>query len=338
MLTLGSIRSGLVRRVKAHLTGELEAKVNDSLLLLGRMASWRVRSLEVISSLHDAEFKVFSQWGEDGIIDWLIERANIPPHLHTFVEFGVENYKEANTRFLLQNRNWRGLVMDGNPALTEFLKRDNVFWRHDLTAKVAFVTRENINDLLVESGFLGEIGLLSVDLDGNDYWVWEAITAIRPLICICEHNAVFGDVWPVSIPYDPGFVRTPPLLYFGASIAALRSLAAKKGYRFLGTNSDAVNAFFVREDYAPRFEHALLNTVALPSRFRESRDASWQNSYVGGLERFQLISGLPVVNTETGQALPLGQLAPVYSDDWLRRFAGAGSNENLAEEDRQRSH
>ncbi|MFZ0536219.1 MAG: hypothetical protein WAM47_05140, partial [Candidatus Sulfotelmatobacter sp.] len=217
--------------------------------------------MDAISSLDEVEFKVFSQWGEDGIIDWLIERAEIPPHLHSFIEFGVESYAEANTRFLLQNRNWRGLVMDGDPARIERLnKQKQLFWGYDLTAKSAFITRENVNDLFVDAGFSGEIGLLSIDIDGNDYWVWEAIRAVRPIICVCEYNAVFGDIWPISVPYDPHFVRTRPEfrnLYFGASIAAFRSLASQKGYQFLGTNSGGVNAFFIREDYASRFDSGL---------------------------------------------------------------------------------
>ena len=76
--------------------------------------------------------------------------------------------------------------------------RSKLFWGYDLTAKSAFITRENVNDLFVDAGFSGEIGLLSIDIDGNDYWVWEAIRAVRPIICVCEYNAVFGDIWPIS--------------------------------------------------------------------------------------------------------------------------------------------
>jgi hypothetical protein len=111
--------SALLRRIRSYFTRQVQATADVSLLLLGRMASRQVRSMDAISSLEKVEFKVFSQWGEDGIIDWLIEHAEIPPHLHSFIEFGVESYSEANTRFLLQNRNWRGLVMDGDPARTK---------------------------------------------------------------------------------------------------------------------------------------------------------------------------------------------------------------------------
>jgi hypothetical protein len=285
------------------------------------MASWQVRSMKTVSCLADVEFKVFSQWGEDGIIDWLVERAAIPPHLHTFIEFGVESYSEANTRFLLQNRNWRGLVFDGGQEQIHRLKRDKqLLWGYDLTAKCAFITRENVNDLFVDAGFSGEVGLLSIDIDGNDYWVWEAITAVQPVLCVCECNAVFGDVWPISIPYEPQFRRSRPEfkgLYFGASIAALRSLARRKGYHFLGTNSQGINAFFIREDYASNFS-TLVNPIAWPSKLRESLDLAGELTFARGIERAHLIREFPVVNTETMERQPLGKFDPLYSHDWMR--------------------
>jgi hypothetical protein len=295
--------------------------MGESLQLSGRMASWQVRSRNVIANLQEVEFRVSSQWGQDGIIDWLIERAEIPSEAQTFIEFGVETYRQSNTRFLLQNRNWRGLIMDGHPSVVQAVRSDNLAWRYDLTARSAFISRENIDDLISVEGFGGEIGLLSVDLDGNDYWVWEALNAVRPIICVCEYNAVLGDLHPICTPYDQHFNRTrahPSNLYFGASIAALRSLAARKGYRFVGTNSAGNDAFFVREDYACRFVDGSLRQVrSLPSRFRESRDRSGLNSYIGGVERLKQISALPVVNVETGETMKLGDLETVYSDEWL---------------------
>jgi len=281
-----------------------------------------------IHSLLQVEFKVFSQWGEDGIIDWIIERADIPPHLHTFIEFGVEDYRESNTRFLLQNRNWRGLIMDGSSAADAFLKSSGLAWQYDITAITTWITMSNINDLFTEAGFSGEIGLLSIDIDGNDYWVWESINAIQPIICICEYNAVFGDIWPLSIPYQEQFARTLPEysnLYFGASISALRSLGARKGYRFLGTTSAGNDLFFIREDYASRFDAALQTVAIRPSKFRESRNLDRTLSYAGGLERLRLIADLPLVNTETGEMQKLKDLEPVYSEEWLGRITSSSS-------------
>ena len=295
--------------------------MGESLQLSGRMASWQVRSRNTIANLQEVEFRVSSQWGQDGIIDWLVERAEVPPAAQTFVEFGVEDYRQSNTRFLLQNRNWRGLIMDGHPGMVKAVESDGLAWRYDVIARPAFITRDNINGLISVAGFSGEIGLLSIDIDGNDYWVWEAIHTVRPIICVCEYNAVFGDLHPISIPYDRNFSRTkahPSNLYFGASVAALCSLAAKKGYRFVGTNLAGNDAFFVREDFANRFVDGSIQEIrALPSRFRESRDRKGFNSYIGGLDRLKQILALPVVNVETGRMMTLRDLENVYSDEWM---------------------
>ncbi|HEX6097255.1 MAG TPA: hypothetical protein VF432_13080 [Thermoanaerobaculia bacterium] len=295
----------------------LEALMTRSLVLQGRVASLSVRGMAQIASLADVEFRVFSQWGDDGIIDWLIERLEISTH--SFIEFGVEDYSEANTRFLLVHRNWRGLVMDSSADKIARVMADDLSWRHDLQARTAFITRDNIDALIRAAGFSGEIGLLSIDIDGNDYWIWERIESVNPIICVCEYNAVFGDVAPVSIPYDETFDRTKAHhsnLYFGASIAALRSLASKKGYTCLGTNSSGNNAFFVRNDYASRLEGKVRCRAPWPSRLRESRDANGRLTYTGGSKRLDLIAHLPVVNVETGQTLALREIPEVYSETW----------------------
>jgi hypothetical protein len=323
------MKTGLRKFLRAFRTWflhDIQATTQDSQFLLGRMASWRVRSMEVISSLQDVEFRVTSQWGEDGVIDWLIERANIPTTAHSFVEFGVETYREANTRFLMQNRNWRGLIMDGSPAMVDAVKADGLYWKYDLTAQPAFITRENINALIADAGFSGDIGLLSIDIDGNDYWVWEAIETIRPIIVICEYNAIFGDIHPMSTPYDPAFESGRAhfsRLYHGTSVEALRVLATRKGYRFVGTTTAGNDAFFVREDYARNFvDKSLLHITAWPSTARAARDITGQLSYTGGLDRLRLISGMPVINTVTGETVNIDTLGTMYSDMWLATMTG----------------
>jgi hypothetical protein len=298
----------------------IESVVGADKLLTGRIASWQVRAMETLNSLEDAEFKVSSQFGEDGIIEWLVERAQIPLASRSFIEFGVEDYAEANTRFLLQNRNWRGLLLDGGSAMEEEITRSDFRWKYDLITKQAFITRENINALIGEAGFSGEVGLLSIDVDGNDYWIWEAIEVVQPILCVCEYNAIFGDVYPLSVPYDPAFFRTKAHfsnLYFGASIQALRLLGERKGYRFAGTTSHGDNVFFVRNDYAERFlDRSIRNFDAAPTRGRQSRDEAGQLSYLRGGDRLGQIREMPVVNTETGETVKLGDLDCVYSEAW----------------------
>lgn len=100
--------------------------------------------------------------------------------------------------------------MDGSRLNIEAIKLDPISWRHDLQATCAFVTAENIDQLLLSHGFEGDIGLLHIDIDGNDYWVWRAITAIRPAIAIIEYNSVLGAERAITIPYDPKFTRGDP--------------------------------------------------------------------------------------------------------------------------------
>jgi hypothetical protein len=289
-----------------------------TLLLQGQTAARALPRGERIADLSAVEFRVFSQWGEDGIIEWLVNHVEVPNT--RFVEFGVETFAEANCRFLLQHRNWKGLVMDGSVANMEALRASPLHWMFDLTAKPAFVTRENINALIEEAGFGGKLGLLSIDIDGNDYWVWEALTVADPAIVVCEYNPILGDTRPISIPYSSHFERLKSHysgLYFGASIAALKHLAAKKGYAFLGTNANGINAFFVRNDLADSVLKLIETVRAYPSRHRDSRNENGELSFAGGLERLSLIKDMPVVDVETGETLLLGDIPALYSEAWL---------------------
>jgi hypothetical protein len=293
-----------------------------ALLLAGRQACWQLETRKPIRSLADAEFRIYSQWGEDGILEWLIQ--NLPIRSKRFVEFGVENYREANTRFLLQNRNWKGLVMDGGADNIAALRAESLYWRYDLTAACEFITAENINDLLTKHGFDGGLAVLSIDIDGNDYWVLESITVAEASILVCEYNPILGDVWPIAVPYRPDFERFAAHssgLYFGSSIKALQELASRKGYEFIGTNSNGINAFFVRRELFDVIQPLLKERRAYPSRHRDSRNDAGELSYVGGVERAKLIEHLPVIRLDDGSEVTLESLGSIYSPEWLADMA-----------------
>jgi hypothetical protein len=289
-----------------------------SLQLQGRVAARGLPRGKRIKDLSEVEFRVYSQWGEDGIIEWLA--AHVPVPNTRFIEFGVETFREANCRFLMHNRNWKGLVIDGSEANLASLRAQPYFWMYDLTAKSSFVTAENIDALITEAGFAGPLGILSVDVDGNDYWIWQAIQSVQPAIVICEVNPILGDTRAVTVPYDPGFTRFAAHfsgLYFGASIGALRLLAKSKGYSFVGTSASGINAFFVRGDLAAFVLELIEDPRAFPSRHRDSRDRNGNLTFAGGSERFALIADMPVVDVQTGQTLRLGDIEQPYSDAWL---------------------
>ena len=277
-------------------------------LQMGQLQSARVRTLD-ITNLRDAEFQVFSQFGEDGIIQYLVHR--VPIDRDVFVEFGVEDYSESNTRFLLANNNWRGLIIDGGTDHVEFAKRTGLDWRHQLDAKTAFIDRENINQLIQESGIAGDIGLLSIDIDGNDYWVLEAIEAVSPRILVVEYNSTFGVEAAVTIPYDKDFRRDQAHhshLYWGASLSAIASLAVRKGYALVGGNSAGNNAFFVRTDVLGTLAPTSVADAFAPSRFRESRDPSGALTYVDDpIERLQLIATLPLWDIESSRLMTVAE-------------------------------
>jgi hypothetical protein len=257
---------------------------------------------QIVENIQLAEFKVFSQCGDDGIIQFLINHLNIQQR--TFIEFGVEDYTESNTRFLLINNNWTGLIMDGDKNNMDTVKKDDIYWRYHLTAVPVFITTENINPLIVENGFEGEIGLLHIDIDGNDYWVWKEITVISPIIVIVEYNSVFGAEHTWSVPYRPDFDRTIAHysnLYYGVSLAALCDLAEEKGYYFIGSNSTGNNAYFVRKDKIQDLKPLDAESGYVLSKYRESRDKNGNLTYINGADRLKLLQGLEVYNTRTKQ-------------------------------------
>ncbi len=206
--------------------------------------------------INDYELKIFSQFGEDGIIDFLTKKLNLKNK--TFIEFGVEDYEESNTRFLLEAKNWKGLIIDSSKIFIDKIKKKDYFWRNNLTAINAFVTVENINNLIKDNFHFKNLDLMSIDIDGNDYWVWKAITICKPAIVIIEYNARFGYEKSVTIPYKDKFNRISEhysSIYFGASLEALYKLGKIKGYSLVGTNLNGNNSFFVRDDLMKQNNH-----------------------------------------------------------------------------------
>ncbi|WP_216818601.1 hypothetical protein [Aliarcobacter skirrowii] len=273
---------------------------NDEKVLFGKILVNQILNKE-ISSLKDVEFKIFSQFGDDGIIQWLIHNIDIDNEV--FVEFGVENYKEANTKFLMFNNNWSGFVMDGSKENIENLKKQDYFWRYNLKAKDVFITKENINDLLLEQNIESNVGLLHIDLDGNDYYIFDEINCLNPNILILEYNSLFGIEREISVPYREDFYRTEAHysnLYFGASLKALHSLAYKKGFVFIGCNQAGNNAYFVRKDKVnSKIKEVSLQEGYVKSKFRESRDKNGKLNFLDKVQAYNEIKGLPIYNTHT---------------------------------------
>jgi hypothetical protein len=276
---------------------------------LGRIEQ---RQLEQCSDFRKAEFRVFSQWGEDGLIQYLLRHVSIERPI--FVEFGVENYIESNTRFLLTNNHWAGLIIDGSAENIACVKRDPIYWATNLKAENAFITRENINDLISKNGITGDIGLLSIDIDGNDYWIFEAIDVISPRIIICEYNSHFGPTAKVTTPYDPSFTREAAhfsKIYYGASIAALNALALRKGYSLVASNSAGNNVMFVRSDSLGGLPVLTPQEAYVRAQFREFHDEAGRLTFYDFDQRIQKICHLPVYDLDRGQIISISGIPEI---------------------------
>ena len=259
--------------------------------------------------LWDAEVSVYSQFGEDGILDLLCDRLDL--HKPRAVEFGVGNFLECNTRFLAEYRGASVLAVDARPDLTPTVAHLPVRWRSHLEVRQCWVTPDTAPRLLDDArSHFGGVDLVSLDIDGNDYWVARELDLHDVTLVTVEYNSILSRTRAVTVPRDDAFDRTKAhfsWLYFGASLQAFGELFRQRGFALVGVNRVAHNAFFVRNDRVA--------DVGLPSvtpgdylaftdwRLRESRDESGKLSYVSGAERVALIAGLPLVDVVSGERL-----------------------------------
>jgi len=204
-------------------------------------------------NISDVGFRIYSQVDEDGIIHFIF--SIIGECNKQFVEIGTGNALECNCANLAINSGWGGLFIDCDKNAIEF---GRIFYSLHPDTKsyppkflCTKVTKENINVLISNAGFGGEIDLLSIDIDGMDYWVLENITVVNPRVVIVEINPIFG-LNSITVPYNPEYVRQNND-YYGASLPAFTKLLNNKGYRLIGTNRYGFNAFFLRNDIASGF-------------------------------------------------------------------------------------
>lgn len=195
-------------------------------------------------------YKVYSQNDEDGILEEIFKRIGVEKG--TFFEIGVENGLECNSLFLL-HQGWRGVWIDGNesqslPIQEKFAK---VLKNQKLGLGIDFVTPSNINSLIrrhLSKIQIDEAKLdfLSIDVDGMDIYLFEALELTPKVICI-EYNAKFPAHVSKKIVPNEKFTWNGTD-YFGASLKAINEVAKEKGYSLVGTNITGANAFFVRDD------------------------------------------------------------------------------------------
>jgi hypothetical protein len=253
--TLPAHLTQLYERVQAL---EWRLDKNQSLQRLNSLYSLhQSAAIPTRSVINRYELSIFSQNGEDGILFFLFSLLGTTNRY--FVEFGIEDGRECNTGNLSINFGWRGLLIEGS---AQQAVRARAYYaqrlgerREEVRIVNAFVQPDNINMLFRDNGVPAEIDLLSIDIDGNDYWVWEALSATSPRVVVVEYNASLGAERSLSTQYDALFDRWKKHesgYYHGASLAAFDKLAKARGYVLVGCDSRGINAFFARQDVADK--------------------------------------------------------------------------------------
>lgn len=192
------------------------------------------------------EYQVFSQNGEDGVIEEILKR--IGAGSKTFMEIGVSDGLECNTTALLL-KGWNGYWIEQDPTFAQTIREkfEGVISQGRLRLIDSFATAENIEELISKANVPQDIDLLSIDIDGNDYWIWKAMESIKPRAVVIEYNAVMKPPIDWVMTYNPDF-RWNGSRHYGASLLALQKLAEQKGYALVGCEVTGNNAFFVRKD------------------------------------------------------------------------------------------
>ena len=250
MRTIGKF---LKRLLQPYITALLQAEQFSARSVRSSLAALRTQALLASERARDPKrllsygFKGYSQNDEDGILQEIFNR--ISPTEKTFIEIGIGWGGIENTTVYLLLSGWRGLWIEaGDQAVSSIRKGLAGYLKGgQLTLVHEFVDKENVDSLIRGTGFGGEIDLLSIDIDGNDYWVWDTISSVNPRVVVIEYNATFRPPARVVMEYCKDF-RWDETNYYGASLKALEELGSQKGYALVGCNITGTNAFFVKQD------------------------------------------------------------------------------------------
>lgn len=314
----GAVASRAVRNVLGRFLGRESCQAQDAALVAAAQGAFMIRrsSAARYENLWDTELKVFSQWGEDGILDFLCDALGLAKP--TVIELGAGNFTECNSRFLAVNRSASVVAIDARADLVANVRRGDLAWRSSVHALERWIAPENAGEIFGEALRLlrrSAPDVLSVDLDGVDYWVVEALDLDGAQIVVVEYNPVFGDQRAVTVPKASAFDRTVAhftWLYYGASLPAWVHLLGNRGFAFVGTNRAGNNAFFVPQQSRAAVQVNAIDLADLRPyvqwTVRESRDEKGRLSYLEGDDRIDVMAGMPLVDVMTGEMLTVEQL------------------------------
>ena len=242
----GRVRTGAKEFLRAYARYR-PVEIDRRLSSVARLVERADPGIFAGSDLTRFELRAFSQNGEDGVLVEILNRLGVTNRF--FVEFGIQNGSEGNCVLLADVFGWSGLFIEGDPddfaEVRAKYAGTAVRTRHDL------VTADRIEEIFSDAGVPEAPDVLSIDIDGNDVYVWDALTGFRPRVVVIEYNAGITEPGPVAQPHAPARVWDGSGA-FGASLEALDVVAGRKGYRLAHTDLTGVNAFYVTEEDWPR--------------------------------------------------------------------------------------
>tara|TARA_B100001057_G_scaffold388939_1_gene396545 strand:+ start:231 stop:1115 length:885 start_codon:yes stop_codon:yes gene_type:complete len=240
------------------------------------ISQWKLafkQNIKLFDDIKDIGFRCYSQFDEDGIILYLL--TLVGKKNNTVVEICCGDGQESMSANLVINHGFKGYLFDGSLKKIETAKK--FFSKHKEcllvkpTIKNEWITKENINTILSENGVEGEVDILAIDMDGIDYYVWEAIEKINPRICVFEINNFIPNNVSLTIPYSEDFdyLKQDKKLqdFRSVSPTAMNKLSERKGYTFVGNNKHGFNVFYVRND--------LLNKLLPKPQLQSLYDTEW---------------------------------------------------------------
>ena len=296
----------MLKRIKNFISSIISENNDRNIFAIGSshfaLAS---KNYKDVKNLNQVEYKIFSQNGEDGIIDFLLNQLNIQNP--RFLEIGVGSYKESNTRYIFMKSPTKGMIIDNVKNLKQEVSKNVKLWKGDLTIIEKTVTSDNIYNILKINNFQNNLDLFSLDIDGIDYWVMKELPDNLSKIVITEYNATFGANLEVTVPNINNFNRTKyhySNLCYGMSLRAIINLMNRKNYTFIGTNKACNNAFFINNSDVDKLNIDLPDVNNLEkytqSNILESRSNSGSLTFLSDEQKLDEISGCEVINLSDG--------------------------------------
>jgi hypothetical protein len=292
----------MIERIKNFLKSIVSDSNDNIIFSLGYSHLYSARlNYSKINNLHQSEYKIFSQNGEDGIIDFLLYSLNID--IPKYLEIGVGDYKESNTRYLFMKNPSKGMIIDNVKNLKRKVAKHIKLWKGDIRILEKTIDSENILEILKENNFENNLDLFSLDIDGIDYWIMKKIPKNFSKIIIAEYNSTFGSKLEVSVPNIKNFNRTEyhhSNLCYGMSLRAIINLMNEKNYLFIGTNRAFNNAFFIDKSVSQNIDIELPNLDDLDKYTKcnilESRSKNGELNFLREKEKLKEISECELIN------------------------------------------